>query len=332
MTAARTFSEIRLVNGSAGDPLLFIDYPGKNNAFLFDAGENGSLDANRLGDLEAVFLTHHHIDHFVGFDRILRANLDSAKTLRVFGPSGTIDRIYARVKSYDYPFFPFQKLVLEVHDILPSCLRFARLDCCQKFPVPVPEDRSRQGPVVYENEEMQIEAVPADHTVPCLAFALAEKTGYHPDPAKLQRGLLRPGNWVGEALRLLRGGQSAEHRLEIQGGRFRLGDLAEQYFAVSRGARVAYVTDTAFSEAVRLALVQLARGAWRLYCDSFYAQAQAKQAATYRHMTTADAANLARLARVEQLVLIHFAGRYAGRYDALVDEARAIFPRVTAEL
>ncbi len=69
---AHVISEIRLVNGSTGDPVLFIDYPGKDDAFLFDAGENGRLDPQRLGDLQALFLTHHHIDHFVGFDRILR--------------------------------------------------------------------------------------------------------------------------------------------------------------------------------------------------------------------------------------------------------------------
>ena len=47
MPAARTFSEIRLVNGSAGDPALYIDYPGKDNALLFDSGENGNLDPPR---------------------------------------------------------------------------------------------------------------------------------------------------------------------------------------------------------------------------------------------------------------------------------------------
>src|SRR5919108_5747956 len=109
MPAARTFSELRLVNGSTGDPVLFIDYPGKDDAFLFDAGEIGGLDMKRLGDLEAVFITHHHMDHFVGFDRILRANLDSDKTVHVFGPAGTIARVYARVTSYEHGYFPFMK-------------------------------------------------------------------------------------------------------------------------------------------------------------------------------------------------------------------------------
>ena len=79
-------------------------------------------------------------------------------------------------------------------------------------------------------------------------------------------------------------------------------------------------------------LVKLARGAWRLYCDSYYARKEAKNAATHRHMMAHQSGELARLAKVEQLVLIHFAPRYAGRYQMLVAEAAEVFPRVGAEI
>jgi ribonuclease Z len=136
---------------------------------------------------------------------------------------------------------------------------------------------------------------------------------------------------VQEALRLLRADAPASTRLDIQGGTFTLDALAKQYFAESPGARVAYVTDTFWSEELRSKLVRLAKGAWRLYCDSFYARKEAKGAATHKHMMAHQSAELAKLARVEQLVLIHFATRYAGRYQTLVDEAAEVFPRVTAE-
>src|SRR5579885_2753746 len=139
MSAARSFPEIRLVNGSAGDPVLFIDYPGKG-AFLFDAGDLGRLDAARLAGLRAVFLTHHHIDHFVGFDRVLRANLDHDKLLHVFGPADTIRRVYARVTSYEHPFFPFQKLALQVHEVWPDRTRVALLECVRHFAEPRVEE------------------------------------------------------------------------------------------------------------------------------------------------------------------------------------------------
>jgi ribonuclease Z len=185
--------------------------------------------------------------------------------------------------------------------------------------------------VCYENADLRVEAVHADHTVPCLSFALAEKSGYHPDPAKLAAGLLKPAGWVSEALRLLRAGADPKTRLEINGGSFSLQSLAENYFAESPGARVAYITDTFWSEGVRPALTKLAKGAWRLYCDSFYATAEAKRAAQYKHMIAPQSGELAKAARVEQLVLIHFATRYAGNYQKLIDEAAAVFPKVTAE-
>ena len=332
MGAARAFSELRLVNGSAGDPVLFVDYPGGDNAILFDGGDNCSLTMKQLGDLEAVFITHHHVDHFIGLDRIMRANIDRDKTLHLFGPESTIQKVYDRIRSYEYPFFPFQKIVVRVTELLAGRTRTALLECTKKFPPPEIREQVWSGRVCYENEFVEVEAVTVEHTVPCWAYALCEKPGIHPDPEKIARGMLRSGTWVGEALRMLRAGQPGSTLLTIQGGTFTLDALAEGYFEHSTGARVAFVTDTRWSEALKPELAKLAKGAWRLYCDSFYARKEAKSAAQYRHMMAHQSAELAKLAKVDQLVLMHFATRYAGKYEALVDEAREVFPRTTAEI
>ena len=330
----RTVSSVRLVNGSTGDPALYVNYPGRNDALLFDAGEVSSLDADRLGDLAAVFITHHHVNHFMDLDRIVRANLDRDKTLHIYGPEGTIRRVYDRIKSYEYPFFPFQKLVMKVHDVLADRLRWADLSCARRFPEPEVAERALRGrvAVIYANDDLTIEAALVNHTVPCLAFAMVEKPGAHPDAARLSAGPLRPGPWVARVLELLRTGTAPETPVEIDGGRFTLGTLADRYFTTTKGARLAYITDTAWSEASRPALIKLAHRARRLYCDSYYASAQLRQAETYRHMTATQAAELAVAARVEELVLIHFAPRYKGRYAELLAEARTIFPRTYAEL
>lgn len=278
MPRPRASREFRLVNGSTGDPTLFVDGPRRDDALLIDCGEIAELANDRLADVEAVFLTHHHIDHFIGFDRVLRANIDRDKALHIHGPEGTIRKVYQRIKSYEFPFFPFQKIVLEVVEVEPDRLRSARLECARRFPRPRVIESPRSGPVVYRNDGLSVEAAPADHTVPCLAYAMVEGPDGEP------------------------------------------------------GARVAYVTDTAWSESSRPGLLGLARGARRLYCDAFYAEAQRAQAEKYRHMTATQAAEFAREAGVEELVLIHFASRYRGAYQTLVDEARAIFPNTVAEI
>lgn len=329
---ARAFSAVRLVNGSTGDPVLYLDYPGSNNALLFDGGDNCGLTLAELGDLEAVFITHHHVDHFVGLDRVIRANMDKDKTLHVFGPVNTIERVVARVRAYDHPFFAFQKLAVCIHELAEGTRSTATLECAQRFALPEVTEAKWTGRVCYGTEHLEVEALAVEHTVPCLAYALAERSGFHPDPDKLAAGLLRSGEWVQEALRLLRADAPGNTRLEIQGGSFTLDALAKQYFVESAGARVAYITDTFWGEEVRPKLVKLARGAWRLYCDSFYARKEAKSAAQHKHMMAHQSAELAKLARVEQLVLIHFSTRYAGRYQSLVEEASEVFPRVTAEM
>ena len=333
MSERRTVTSVRLVNGSTGDPALYVRLPGADDALLFDAGELSSLGAARLGDLAAVFLSHHHVDHFMDLDRIVRANLDRDKVLHIYGPDGTIRRVYDRVKSYEHPFFPFQKLVMRVHDVLADRLRWADLSCVRRFPEPEVAEKVLRGRVraIYANDDLHVETALVDHTVPCLAFAIVEKPGAHPDAARLSAGPLRPGPWVGRVLELLRDGAAPETPVEIDGGRFTLGTLADRYFTTTRGARLAYITDTAWSEASRPALIKLAHRASRLYCDSYYASAQLRQAETYRHLTASQAAELAIAARVEELVLIHFAPRYKGKYADLVAEARTILPRTSAE-
>ncbi len=334
MPGPRAFRELRLVNGSTGDPALFVDDPGRDNALLIDAGENAALGNDRLGDLEAVFLTHHHVDHFIGFDRIVRANLDRDKALHVYGPVGTIDKIYNRIKSYEYQYFPFQKIVMEAHEVLPGRLLSARLECARRFPEPKVVEVPWSGPVLYRAEGLSVEAAFVDHTVPCLAFAVIEEPGIYPDRDRLAEGPLHGGSWVNEAITLLRASASldAPVAVPVAGGTLPLGELKDRYFVETPGSRVAYVTDTAWSDSVRPSLLRLAHRARRLYCDSFYAAAQSAQAEKHHHMTATQAAEFAREAGVDELVLIHFASRYSGRYERLLEEARAIFPNTTAEI
>ena len=192
--------------------------------------------------------------------------------------------------------------------------------------------RPRDGPVVFRIEGLEVEAVLVDHTVPCLAFALVEPPGVRPDPAKIAAGTIRPGAWVEQARKQIRSGIRPESSILIHGKPHSLASLRDAYFEATPATRIAYVTDTAWSEASRPGLLNLARGANRLYCDSFYAHAEIDKAEKYRHMTATQAAEFAGEAKVDELVLIHFSSRYEGDFERLVDEAKAIFPNTTAEI
>ena len=48
MPRPRAFRELRLLNGSTGDPCLFVDDQGRDNALLIDCGDNVVLGDDRL--------------------------------------------------------------------------------------------------------------------------------------------------------------------------------------------------------------------------------------------------------------------------------------------
>jgi ribonuclease Z len=323
--------DIRLVNGSTGDPALWIDHAGRDDAFLFDAGDN-ALPMERLADLHGVFVTHLHMDHFVGLDRILRANLDRDKTLTVIGPEGLIQAVHQRLSSYVHQWFPFQKLVLELVEVKGDRLSRATLPFLERLPPPEPVQEPWRGSIVFEDDQFTVEATAVDHTAPCLAFALVERPGWRVDPEKLAKAPLKSGSWIEAARRMLEDEVDPARSVEVAGGRFPLGTLADLCFSRTGGGRIAYVTDTRWNDVSKPALTRLARKAKRLYCDASYAETERKAAEKYGHMTAVDAADLAASAQVRELVLMHFSKRYAGSYDRLVSEARTRFEPTRAEI
>ncbi len=76
----------RLINGPFDDPGLFIPFLFENRAVLFDLGDILSLTPREILKISHVFVTHTHMDHFIGFDRILRLALGREKDLHLYGP------------------------------------------------------------------------------------------------------------------------------------------------------------------------------------------------------------------------------------------------------
>src|SRR3546814_4851163 len=56
-----------LVNGRFGDPALFVQALHRPEALLFDLGDLAPLSARDLLRVRHVFVSHMHMDHFLGF-------------------------------------------------------------------------------------------------------------------------------------------------------------------------------------------------------------------------------------------------------------------------
>jgi ribonuclease Z len=88
---------------------------------LFDCGEGTQRQLLRtvgLPDMQAVFLTHHHADHWLGLPGMLKSFelRDRQAPLTVYGPPGTQALMAAMRIVYGRPRYPFGVVELEAGD------------------------------------------------------------------------------------------------------------------------------------------------------------------------------------------------------------------------
>ena len=91
-----------MVNSPFEDPSLFLRILRERRALLFDVGDISRLTPSELHKISDVFVTHTHIDHFIGFDRLLRAVLTRPTPLNVYGPDTIASEVAGKLKGYTW--------------------------------------------------------------------------------------------------------------------------------------------------------------------------------------------------------------------------------------
>ncbi len=324
-----------LVNDLFGDPALYVALPWERRALLFDLGDITALSAGRLLKITDVFVSHAHLDHFVGFDHLLRVLLGRPKGLRLFGPPGFIERVEGKLRGYTWNLVEGYTLALEVHEVHPDRIFRARFSCPEGFarhqnPAPSPFEG-----IVWDEAQFGVRAVHLDHRIPCLAFALEERVHLNVDKVALEAMGLPVGPWLVDLKRAVRAGAPDDHPIRIawsEGGRrlersLPLGDLRRAVVRESPGQKLAYVTDALNSPENAEKIVKLAWRADQFYCEAAYPERDGERAAARYHLTAVQAGQLAAKAEVRRLTVFHFSPKYRNCPGDLLDEAMAAFGR-----
>src|SRR5258705_7529539 len=123
----------RLLNGQTGDPALLLTLRWQGRALLLDLGRIDRTPGAVLLPIEAVFVSHAHMDHFMGFDQLLRLFLARDGTLRLYGPEGLADRVEGKLAGYTWNLTDEYAFTLEVTDLGASEARTWRFAACRRF-------------------------------------------------------------------------------------------------------------------------------------------------------------------------------------------------------
>lgn len=332
-----------LVNDPFGDPGLYVEVRWSRRALLFDLGDNTALSPTRLLRAAEIFVSHMHMDHFIGFDRVLRVALGRGKTLRLHGPPGLIANVAGKLRGYTWNLVDGYPLTIEVQEFHAGEVRTATFLATDGFqlreapPRPLMTHAAAGLFSVLEDPMFTVRAVALNHRVPCFGYALEEHFHVNFNKEKLHAAGLPVGSWLKDVKQHLWEGKPDDfrftatlyfehHKQELE---FVLGEVRERFATITRGQKIAYVVDARYDDENETKIVELARGADLFYCEAPYLDRDADKARERYHLTARQAGLLARKAGVRELVVFHFSPRYTGMGEAIKKEAREAFEGVS---
>jgi ribonuclease Z len=323
-----------LVNGRWGDPALWIETLYERRALLFDLGDIGVLPARKIHRLDQIFVSHAHIDHFVGCDRLLRILVGREKTISLHGPAGFIDNVHHKLHAYRWNLVASYDcdLTIRVTEIVAATeARSSLFRLKTAFTEEPVGTHQLHGGIVHSEPGYHVSVAVLDHDTPCLGFAVKEAAHANVWKNRLAQLEVPVGPWLRELKRavidnrpddypILIGGQSAiPEKRELPLGRLR------EAVTITPGQKIAYIADAADTPRNRSAIIELVRDADLLFIEAAFAQADSALARERAHLTTQAAGEIAREARVRRVEPFHFSPRYAGEEERLLKEVRAAF-------
>jgi ribonuclease Z len=329
-----------LVNGRSGDPALWIETLFERRAILFDLGDITALPPRKIHRLEHVFLSHAHIDHFFGFDRLLRVLVGREKTINLYGPRGFIDNVHHKLRAYHWNLvdrYPCDLtfVVTEIDSSLETRIVQFRLKTVFAEEA-VGCSRIVDG-IVYSEPTFQVSTAVLEHFTQCLGFAINEAAHVNVWKNRLAQLHLPVGPWLRELKRAVIENRPDDHPIRV-GSRSMTSDERDMrleqlrdVLTITPGQKIGYVTDVADTAANRKAIIGLVQNADLLFIEAAFAQADAALAAKRAHLTTAAAGQIARIAGVRRVEPFHFSPRYAGEEVRILDEVKAAFAGRSSE-
>jgi len=261
--------------------------------FLIDCGEGTQIQLKRnkipMNKINHIFVSHIHGDHYFGLFGLL-------STLHMLDRKSPL-HIYAH---------PNLQVILETQ------MKFAEPFT---YSIEFHYLNYKEKEILYEDSHMTVESFPLKHRIPVCGFLFKEKK----KPNTMIKEAILKYNIPIEDIKNIKLGADfvTNEGVTILNSELTLAPIKQRSYA--------FCTDTLYLEKI----VPHIEGVDLLYHEATYAEDHSHLAKKTYHCTASQAAKIAKLANVGQLLIGHYSSRYRD-VQKLLDEAQQIFPNTQA--
>ena len=283
-------------------PAMLLQYKAEN--ILVDCGEGTQRQFRKAHlnpcKITKILISHWHGDHVLGLPGLLQTMMLSGynKKLEIYGPRGTRQKVRMYLDLFVHK---GSKLDLVVKEIPSQIER---------------RDRLRQAlskGVIFDDDDFYIEAAEMEHDCPAVAYSFVVKEKSRLDKGKLTKLKIPNSPLIGE---LVKG-----KVVEINGKKIN----GKKLMYMESARKVTFIMDTRYNENA----VKLAKGADLLISEATFSAGEAESLLEKRaHLSSVEAATIAKKAKVKGLILVHLSQRYEGIPKVILGEAKEVFSDV----
>ncbi len=294
------------------DVCLMISLPTERWTYLCDCGYASGLTIRDVKNLQAIFVSHTHIDHFCNFDTILRHQLPIGRKVLIFGPKGIARNVQAKFLAYNWENLTVddKAVFYEIHELQQeSYVKIFEI----RSPVwELVEVGEAHTDVIYKTDMFSVRFCLLKHGIDCVAYSF----DMHPTLNVKPDLPYKRGAWIRalkEAYRL----QKPTEEITLEEGIFQAQALYP-YLEENKGFRIGYVMDHAPTPENHAKAIKLMKGVDELYIEAYYKHEDLAFAIQNQHSTARISGELARKIEAGRVFPIHFSRRY--QTEELVEE------------
>ena len=235
----------------------------QRSALLFDLGDLAALSTRDLLRVDHVFVSHMHMDHFIGFDALLRVHVGRPKRITICGPAGIGERVGHKLAGYEWDLVDTYEddLAFDVFEFAsPTRVQSSMFRLKNRFTIEDTGFTEINNGLIINGSDFSVSAAILEHHGTSIGYAVSEPLHVNVWGNKVQERGLALGPWLKPLKQAVRDGRPDEWPVEMpDGSSAPLGSLRD-LVSVEPGQKVAYVTDVRDTPANREAIVRLCAG------------------------------------------------------------------------
>lgn len=285
--------------------------------YLCECGDASNWTVKEVQNINAVFISHTHIDHFVNFDMVIRHQIGIQRKVVICGPKDIAQQVQAKLKSYTWNLIESGAVVYEIRELISE-------NEIKVFELEPPvwelvEKNPLYSNIIFQEKNFTVTGILLDHKIPTLAYLFKEIDTVKID---IQASGFRGGKWVRELKEAFEQKQ-AERIIIIEDHQYQTKDLFH-LLHLQKGDSLGIIMDHAAHAENHRKITSHFSDCRQVFIECFYKNEDKAFAETNYHSYAAMSGKVMREANVLQPVPVHFSRKYGPEdIELLIQEFKA---------